>query len=218
MPNGVLDQTTEWLRPHVLEASDGILTTAGICEGLAGAGISSKVLIFAGVTGLVAGALAMGAHEYSVLAAERDHQMARLEGERHQLETAPDAELDELTELYVSRGLSRGLARQVAIELTAHDALKAHAEAEHGITLASEADPLRGAAAAATAFAAGAVLPQGHGAVARAGESVRDLRNRPAGFGVYGWAGADLRRPSGAPDPANGEHRRCLDDHHLRRW
>lgn len=159
MPNGVLDQTTEWLRPHVLEASDGILTTAGICEGLAGAGISSKVLIFAGVTGLVAGALAMGAHEYSVLAAERDHQIARLESERHQLETAPDGELDELTELYVSRGLSRGLARQVAIELTAHDALKAHAEAEHGITLASEADPLRGATAAATAFAAGAVLP-----------------------------------------------------------
>jgi vacuolar iron transporter family protein len=160
MPGAVLERTAQWLRPHVLEASDGILTTAGICEGLAGAGVSSKVLIFAGLTGLVAGALGMGGHEYSVLAAERDHQLAQLASERHQLETAPDAELDELTQLYVSRGLSPDLASRVAIELTAHDALKAHAEAELGIiTPASETDPFRGAAAAAAAFAAGALLP-----------------------------------------------------------
>ena len=123
-----------WIRPHIPEASDGILTSAGICEGFAGAGVSSSVLLFAGFAGLVAGTLAMGAVEYSKLRAEHDRQAAQLAAERALLETAPDAELDELAGLYVSRGLSPGLARQVAVELTAHDALAAHAEAEYGIT------------------------------------------------------------------------------------
>jgi vacuolar iron transporter family protein len=148
-----------WIRPYVPEASDGILTSAGICEGFAGAGVGSRVLIFAGFAGLVAGTLAMGAVEYSKLRAERDRQVAQLAAERLLLEGAPDAELDELTELYVSRGLSPGLARQVAIELTAHDALAAHAEAEYGITSASLTSPLRDALAVSVAFAAGAVLP-----------------------------------------------------------
>jgi VIT1/CCC1 family predicted Fe2+/Mn2+ transporter len=117
------------------------------------------VLIFAGFAGLVAGTLAAGAVEYSKLCAERDQQVAELTSERAQLETAPDAELDELTQLYVSRGLSSHLARQVAMELTAHDALAAHAEAEHGITPASLASPLRDALAVGAAFAAGAMLP-----------------------------------------------------------
>src|SRR5215470_7422075 len=132
MMRGAAGRITEWVRPHVPEASDGILTSAGICEGFAGAGVGTKVLIFAGFAGLVAGTLAAG---------------------------APDAELDELTQLYVSRGLSRRLARQVAIELTAHDALAAHAEAELGITPASLASPLRDALAVGAAFLAGAVLP-----------------------------------------------------------
>ena len=148
-----------WIRPHVPEASDGILTSAGICEGFAGAGVSTGVLVFAGFAGLVAGTLAMGAVEYSKLRAERDQQVAQLTAERVRLETAPDAELDELTELYVSRGLSPGLARQVAIELTAHDALAAHAEAEYGITSTSMASPLRDALAVSVAFASGALLP-----------------------------------------------------------
>jgi VIT1/CCC1 family predicted Fe2+/Mn2+ transporter len=148
-----------WIRPFVPEASDGILTSAGICEGFAGAGVSSSVLIFAGFAGLVAGTLAMGAVEYSKLRAERDQQVAQLTAERVQLETAPDAELDELTEHYVARGLSPGLARQVAVELTAHDALAAHAEAEYGITDASLTAPLSEALAVSVAFAAGAVLP-----------------------------------------------------------
>ena len=159
MMKGVAGRTTEWVRPHVPEASDGILTSAGICEGFAGAGVGTKVLIFAGFAGLVAGTLAAGAAEYSKLGAERDQQVAQLTSERVQLETAPDAELDELTQLYVSRGLSRRLAKQVAIELTAHDALAAHAETEHGITPASLASPLRDALASGAAFAAGAVLP-----------------------------------------------------------
>lgn len=148
-----------WTRPHVPEASDGILTSAGICEGFAGAGVSSSVLLFAGFAALVAGTLAMGAVEYSKLRAEHDRQVAQLAAERVLLDTAPDAELDELTALYESRGLSAGLARQVAIELTAHDALAAHAEAEYGITFASLTAPLRDTLAMSVAFAAGAVLP-----------------------------------------------------------
>ncbi len=149
----------ELVRPHVPEASDGILTSAGICEGFAGAGASSHVLLFAGFAGLVAGTLAMGTVEYSKLRAEQDRQAAQLAAEQVQLKTAPGTELDELAGLYVSRGLSPGLARQVAAELTAHDALAAHAEAEHGITPASRAAPLRDTLAVSAAFAAGAVLP-----------------------------------------------------------
>ena len=159
MVEGAAGSVVEWVRPHVPEASDGILTSAGICEGFAGAGVSSGVLIFAGFAALVAGTLAMGAVEYSKLRAEYDQQVGQLAKERVQLETAPDEELDELTQLYVSRGLSPGLARQVAIELTAHDALAAHAEAEHGITLASLTSPLHDALAVGVAFAAGAMLP-----------------------------------------------------------
>lgn len=121
--------------------------------------MSTKVLIFAGLAGLVAGTLAAAAVEYSKTGAERDRQVAQLASERGELAAAPDAELDEFTELYLSRGLSRRLARQVAVELTAHDALSAHAEAEHGITAASLASPLRDALAAGAALVAGAILP-----------------------------------------------------------
>jgi vacuolar iron transporter family protein len=148
-----------WIRPHVPEASDGILTSAGICEGFAGAGASSSVLLFAGFAALVAGTLAMGSIEYSKLRAEYDREAAQLAAERGRLETASDAELEELAGLYVSRGLSAHLARQVAAELTAHDALAAHAEAEYGITSASRTAPLRDALAVSGAFAAGALLP-----------------------------------------------------------
>ena len=148
-----------WVRPHIPEASDGILTSAGICEGFAGAGVSSSMLVFAGLAGLVAGTLAMGTVEYSKLRAEHERQAAQLAAERARLETVPAAELDELTRLYVSRGLSPDLARRVAVELTAHDALAAHAEAEYGITAASRTAPLRDTLAVSAAFAAGAVLP-----------------------------------------------------------
>ena len=156
---GAAGRIIDWVGPHVPEASDGILTSAGICEGFAGAGVSSGALIFAGFAGLVAGTLAIGAVEYSKLRAERDQQLGQLAEERVALETAPDAELDELTQLYVSRGLSPGLARQVAIELTAHDALAAHAEAEYGITPATQPIPLRDALAVSAAFATGAMIP-----------------------------------------------------------
>src|SRR5215472_4297368 len=103
MMQGVTERIAEWVRPHVPEASDGILTSAGISEGFAGAGVGTKVLIFAGFAAIVAGTLAAGAVEYSTESAERDQQMAELTSERAQLETTPDVELDELTQLYVSR-------------------------------------------------------------------------------------------------------------------
>jgi len=153
------ERALNWLRPHLLASSDGILTSAGICEGLAGAGVAANVLFLAAVGGLVAGALATGGSEYTKVAALRERQLALLADERLQLESDPEAELDELTRLYTARGLSSDLARQVALELTAHDALLAHAEVEHGITAASVPRPLRDATAVAIAFAAGALLP-----------------------------------------------------------
>jgi len=95
MMKGVAGRTTEWVRPHVPEASDGILTSAGICEGFAGAGVGTKVLIFAGFAGLLAGTLAAATVEDSKTSAERDQQVAQLTSERVQLAAAPDAELDE---------------------------------------------------------------------------------------------------------------------------
>jgi vacuolar iron transporter family protein len=149
----------EWFRPFVYEASDGILTSAGITEGLAGADVGTGVLVFGAAAGLVAGGIAMAFTEYSKVAAERDEQLAELADERMQLQTSPEAELEELTQLYVSRGLTLELARQVATELTAHDALRAHAEAEHGITSVTLAVPLRAAVASGASFAIGSVLP-----------------------------------------------------------
>jgi vacuolar iron transporter family protein len=148
-----------WVRPHVPEAADGILTSAGIVEGFTGAGVSQGVVLFAGFAGLVAGTISMGSVEYAKLRAEHDRQAAQLEEERTLIAAAPDAELKELEGLYVSRGLSPATARQVAAELTAHDALAAHAEAEYGITAETRITPLRDAVAASAAFAAGALLP-----------------------------------------------------------
>jgi VIT1/CCC1 family predicted Fe2+/Mn2+ transporter len=148
-----------WMRPHIPEASDGILTSAGICEGLAGAGAGTRVLVAGGLAGLIAGTLATGAVEYGKLRAERDGQLAKLAAERARLAASPDDELAELAGLYAARGLSPDLARQVAVELTAHDALAAHAEAEYGITRFSLVSPPRDALAVSAAFAAGALLP-----------------------------------------------------------
>ena len=149
-----------WIRPHFPEASDGILTSAGICEGFAGAGVGSGRAGFRRVRR--ARGRDAGHGRRRVLQAARRPRPAggrACRGTSCSSRPTPDAELDELTGLYVSRGLSPDLARQVAIELTAHDALAAHAEAEYGITAASRVAPLRDALAVSAAFAAGAVLP-----------------------------------------------------------
>src|SRR5688572_15848459 len=122
-----------WLRAGVLGANDGIVSTAGIVMGVAGATSDSGTIAIAGVAGLAAGALSMAAGEYVSVSTQRDSEVALLAKERRELAEEPDEELAELASLYVDKGLSPRLALEVASELTEHDALAAHAEAELGI-------------------------------------------------------------------------------------
>lgn len=148
-----------WLRAAVLGSNDGIVSTASLILGVAAAGGSRASLILAGVAGLVAGAMSMAAGEYVSVSSQADTEHADLERERGELASEPAAELAELTGIYVKRGLDPALAQQVAEQLTARDALGAHARDELGITEIYRARPVQAAFASATAFAAGAALP-----------------------------------------------------------
>lgn len=148
-----------WLRAAVLGANDGIVSTASLVVGVAAANAGRSDVLLAGVAGLVAGALSMAAGEYVSVSSQADTERADLARERHELATAPAAEEDELTHIYIERGLDSALARQVAHQLTAHDALKAHARDELGHVEGMTARPLQAAFASAAAFASGAVLP-----------------------------------------------------------
>jgi vacuolar iron transporter family protein len=128
-----LNNRLNWLRAAVLGANDGIVSTAGLVVGVAGATSNGNAIVVAGVAGLAAGALSMGAGEYVSVSTQRDSEHALLEKERRELAEDPEEELAELADIYVGKGLSEGLALQVARELTEHDALGAHAEAELGI-------------------------------------------------------------------------------------
>ena len=148
-----------WLRAAVLGANDGIVSVASLVVGVAAAHADRSAILLAGVAGAVAGALSMAAGEYVSVSSQADTERADLAKERTELATAPAAELDELTHIYVERGLEPALARQVAQQLTANDALKAHARDELGIVEEMAARPLQAAIASAAAFASGAVLP-----------------------------------------------------------
>lgn len=148
-----------WLRAAVLGANDGLVSTASLVVGVASAEASSRAVLVAGVAGLVAGAMSMAAGEYVSVSSQADTEQADLARERKELATDPEFELDELTGIYVKRGVSPELARQVAIDLTAKDALAAHARDELGFTDTSAARPLQAAVASAATFAAGAILP-----------------------------------------------------------
>jgi len=148
-----------WLRAGVLGANDGIVSTAGIVIGVAGASVSRGAIGLAGLAGLVAGALSMAAGEYVSVSTQRDTEEALIEKERRELATMPEAELDELTEIYRQKGLSETLARQVAEELTAKDALKAHLDAELKIDADDLSNPWVAALASALSFTVGALLP-----------------------------------------------------------
>lgn len=150
---------TGWLRAAVLGANDGVLSTASLILGVATATHSHGSILIAGVSGLVAGALSMAAGEYVSVSSQADVEKADLAVERRELATDKDAELKELTGIYVQRGLTRELAAQVAQQLTAKDALAAHARDELGITEASTARPLQASLASAASFAAGAAVP-----------------------------------------------------------
>ncbi|HSI60119.1 MAG TPA: VIT family protein [Ideonella sp.] len=148
-----------WLRAAVLGANDGIVSTASLVLGVAAAQTDTGAVLLAGGAGLVAGAMSMAAGEYVSVHTQADTEAADLARERAEIETDAAAEERELTGIYVQRGLDRELARQVARQLTVHDALGAHARDELGISATTAARPLQAAMASAASFAAGAALP-----------------------------------------------------------
>ncbi|WP_420717707.1 VIT1/CCC1 transporter family protein [Streptomyces antarcticus] len=148
-----------WLRAGVLGANDGIISTAGLVVGVAGATTSRSVIFAAGIAGLLAGALSMAAGEYVSVSSQRDSERAALDLERRELAEEPEAELDELTDMLAARGLSRDLAREAAEQLTERDALRAHARVELGINPDELANPWHAALASLVAFTVGALLP-----------------------------------------------------------
>ncbi len=150
---------TGWLRAAVLGANDGILSTAGLLVGVAAASPTREQLLIAGVAGLVAGALSMAAGEYVSVSSQADAEEAELEVEKQELATNAEAERAELAGIYVRRGLTPALAREVAAQLTSHNALEAHARDELGLTPHARPRPVQAALASAGAFAAGALLP-----------------------------------------------------------
>jgi VIT1/CCC1 family predicted Fe2+/Mn2+ transporter len=148
-----------WLRAAVLGANDGIVSIAGLVMGVAGATTQRDTILVAGMAGLVAGALSMAAGEYVSVSTQRDTEQALLAKERRELVEEPEEELAELAGIYRDKGLSEETARQVALELTEHDALGAHAEAELGIDPNALANPWHAAWASMAAFTVGALLP-----------------------------------------------------------
>jgi len=156
---GGLNNRLNWLRAGVLGANDGIVSTAGIVMGVAGATSDRGTILVAGVAGLAAGALSMAAGEYVSVSTQKDSELALLEKERGELRDEPEEELQELAGLYVEKGLSEELALEVAKQLTEHDALGAHAEAELGIDPDDITSPWNAALASMLSFTLGALLP-----------------------------------------------------------
>ncbi|MFE1958286.1 VIT family protein [Streptomyces sp. NPDC059479] len=148
-----------WLRAAVLGANDGIVSTAGLVVGVAGATDARSTLLTAGLAGLLAGSMSMAAGEYVSVSTQRDSEKAALELERRELHEQPQAELEELTGLLAERGLSEEVAREAARQLTQRDALRAHARVELGIDPDSLTNPWHAAGASFLAFTAGALLP-----------------------------------------------------------
>ncbi|HVY87549.1 MAG TPA: VIT family protein [Hyphomonadaceae bacterium] len=150
---------TGWLRAAVLGANDGILSTASLVVGVAASGASQQSVLISGVAGLVAGAMSMAAGEYVSVSSQADAENADLAREKRELHEEPEAERQELTQIYVDRGLDRDLARQVADQLTARNALEAHARDELGINEFTTARPIQAAFASALSFSVGAAMP-----------------------------------------------------------
>ncbi|MFJ1655539.1 VIT family protein [Streptomyces sp. NPDC088337] len=156
---GALGARLNWLRAAVLGANDGIVSTAGLVVGVAGATDSRPALLTAGLAGLLAGSMSMAAGEYVSVSTQRDSEMAALAQERRELRERPEAELRELTDLLQARGLTRDVAREAAEQLTERDALRAHASVELGINPDELTNPWHAAGASFLAFTVGALLP-----------------------------------------------------------
>ncbi|MET9084739.1 VIT family protein [Streptomyces sp. NPDC004237] len=156
---GALGSRLNWLRAAVLGANDGIVSTAGIVVGVAGATGDRSTLLTAGLAGLLAGSMSMAAGEYVSVSTQRDSELAALALEKRELKEQPEAELEELTQLLERRGLSREVAGEAAVQLTERDALRAHARVELGIDPDQLTDPWHAALASFLAFTVGALLP-----------------------------------------------------------
>ncbi|MFJ9149330.1 VIT family protein [Streptomyces sp. NPDC102270] len=156
---GGLGARLNWLRAAVLGANDGIVSTAGLVVGVAGATSDRAALLTAGLAGLLAGSMSMAAGEYVSVSTQRDSEMAALAVEKRELRERPEAELEELTGLLEERGLSRDVAHEAAEQLTERDALRAHARVELGIDPDELTNPWHAAWASFLAFTAGALLP-----------------------------------------------------------
>ncbi|MFF3245746.1 VIT family protein [Streptomyces sp. NPDC002870] len=156
---GALGARLNWLRAAVLGANDGIVSTAGLVVGVAGATGSRATLLTAGLAGLLAGSMSMAAGEYVSVSTQRDSEKAALAVERRELREQPEEELQELTDLLVDRGLTQEVAREAAAQLTERDALRAHARVELGIEPDQLANPWHAAGASFLAFTLGALLP-----------------------------------------------------------
>lgn len=156
---GALGARLNWLRAAVLGANDGIVSTAGLVVGVAGATTDRGTLLTAGLAGLLAGSMSMAAGEYVSVSTQRDSEQAALALERRELREQPEAELEELAEMLEQRGLSPVVAREAAVQLTARDALRAHARVELGIDPDELTNPWHAAWASFLAFTVGALLP-----------------------------------------------------------
>jgi len=150
---------TGWLRAAVLGANDGLLSTSSLLVGVAAATISGRQLLVTGVAGIVAGAMSMAAGEYVSVSSQADSEAADLDRERKALDRHPEKEQRELTQIYKQRGLPHDLAEKVAVKLTDHDALDAHARDELGITERGTARPVQAAIASALSFISGGLPP-----------------------------------------------------------
>lgn len=154
-----LSNRNHWLRAAVLGANDGLISTASLLVGVAAANPSHQTLLLTGVAALTAGALSMAAGEYISVSSQADTEKADLRKELHELTHNAERELIELTKIYETRGLDHTLAHQVAVALTEHDALEAHARDEIGLTDLSQAKPIHASIASGLSFIAGALLP-----------------------------------------------------------
>ncbi|AKL11774.1 TPA: VIT family protein [Kluyvera intermedia] len=152
-------ESVGWLRAAVLGANDGIVSTASLVLGVASANPNPSAILLAGIAGLVAGAMSMATGEYVSVSSQSDTENAALAQEKKELETDYQGEVQELTSLYMQRGLEPALASQVAQQLMMKDALDAHAREELGLTGTNSARPLQAAIFSAGSFSAGAVLP-----------------------------------------------------------
>ena len=180
-----------WLRAAVLGANDGIVSTASLIMGVAASGAPRSAILVSGVAGLVAGAMSMAAGEYVSVSSQADTERSDLARESAELTTSPEAELEELTGIYVARGVEPETARHVARQMMAHDALGTHARDELHITETTTARPITAAFTSAATFTGGALVPLILAALLPlgllvAGEGIGSL----AGLGLLGWIGA----------------------------